>query len=123
MNGWLSYSAAFACASGAAALCYMAAFSVIMSSHGFGIAGMIALLLVMPITAGLVTIGAAYFAFAKRSFSIQEWAQGGAMVLLVPAMCLVLAVARAISEVWATILFLTTLFVGGRLMIKRASCD
>lgn len=120
MKSWLAYSAAFACALGAAALCYMAAFYALMSGSGFGVAGFILLAVICPVLAGLIVFGAAFSAFAKRSLDIASWAQGLAFVAVVTSLCFGLIVGDVLDEVLAAFLLVTVLFFGGRMMIMRA---
>ena len=120
MKSWLAYSAAFACALGAAALCYMAAFYALMSGSGFGVAGFILLAVICPVLAGLIVFGAAFSAFAKRSLDIASWAQGLAFVAVVTSLCFGLTVGDVLDEVLAAFLLVTVLFFGGRMMIMRA---
>ena len=120
MKSWLAYSAAFACALGAAALCYMAAFYALMSGSGFGVAGFILLAVICPVLAGLIVFGAAFSAFAKRSLDIASWAQGLAFVAVVTSLCFGLIVGDVLEEVFSALLLVTVLFFGGRMMIMRA---
>ena len=120
MKSWLAYSAAFACALGAAALCYMAAFYALMSGSGFGVAGFILLAVICPVLAGLIVFGAAFSAFAKQSLDIASWAQGLAFVAVVTSLCFGLIVGDVLDEVLAAFLLVTVLFFGGRMMIMRA---
>ena len=120
MKSWLAYSAAFACALGAAALCYMAAFYALMSGSGFGVAGFILLAVICPVLAGLIVFGAAFSAFAKQSLDIASWAQGLAFVVVVTSLCFGLIVGDVLDEVLAAFLLVTVLFFGGRMMIMRA---
>ena len=120
MKSWLAYSAAFACALGAAALCYMAAFYALMSGSGFGVAGYILLAVICPVLAGLIVFGAAFSAFAKQSLDIASWAQGLAFVVVVTSLCFGLTVGDVLDEVLAAFLLVTVLFFGGRMMIMRA---
>jgi hypothetical protein len=120
VKSWLAYSAAFACALGAAALCYMAAFYALMSGSGFGVAGFILLAVICPVLAGLIVFGAAFSAFAKQSFDIASWAQGLAFVVVVTSLCFGLIVGDVLDEVLAAFLLVTVLFFGGRMMIMRA---
>jgi len=120
VKSWLAYSAAFACALGAAALCYMAAFYALMSGSGFGVAGFILLAVICPVLAGLIVFGAAFSAFAKRSLDIASWAQGLAFVAVVTSLCFGLTVGDVLDEVLAAFLLVTVLFFGGRMMIMRA---
>jgi len=120
VKSWLAYSAAFACALGAAALCYMAAFYALMSGSGFGVAGFILLAVICPVLAGLIVFGAAFSAFAKQSLDIASWAQGLAFVVVVTSLCFGLIVGDVLDEVLAAFLLVTVLFFGGRMMIMRA---
>jgi hypothetical protein len=120
VKSWLSYSAAFACALGAAVLCYMAAFYALMSGSGFGVAGFILLAVICPVLAGLIVFGAAFSAFAKQSLDIASWAQGLAFVVVVTSLCFGLIVGDVLDEVLAAFLLVTVLFFGGRMMIMRA---
>ena len=120
MKSWLAYSAAFACALGAAALCYMAAFYALMSDSGFGVAAFILLAVICPVLAGLIVFGAAFSAFAKQSLDIASWAQGLAFVVVVTSLCFGLIVGDVLDEVLAAFLLVTVLFFGGRMMIMRA---
>lgn len=120
MKSWLLYSAAFACALGAAVLCYMAAFYALMSGSGFGVAGFILLAVICPVLAGLIVFGAAFSAFAKQSLDIASWAQGLAFVVVVTSLCFGLIVGDVLDEVLAAFLLVTVLFFGGRMMIMRA---
>ena len=120
MKSWLAYSAAFACALGAAALCYMAAFYALMSGSGFGVAGFILLAVICPVLAGLIVFGAAFSAFAKQSLDLASWAQGLAFVAVVTSLCFGLIVGDVLDEVLAAFLLVTVLFFGGRMMIMRA---
>ena len=120
MKSWLAYSAAFACALGAAALCYMAAFYALMSGSGFGVAGFILLAVICPVLAGLIVFGAAFSAFAKQSLDLASWAQGLAFVAVVTSLCFGLIVGDVLEEVFSALLLVTVLFFGGRMMIMRA---
>ena len=120
MKSWLAYSAAFACALGAAALCYMAAFYALMSGSGFGVAGFILLTVICPVLAGLIVFGAAFSAFAKQSLDLASWAQGLAFVAVVTSLCFGLIVGDVLEEVFSALLLVTVLFFGGRMMIMRA---
>ena len=123
MKDWLAYSGAFACAVGAALLCYMAAFYVIMTGYGFGFAGFVILAVIGPVLAGLVTFGITYFAFSKQRIDLQGWAYALAFVAVTTAVCFGLLAADLLEEPQAAILLVAILFVGGRLMIKRTSND
>ena len=120
MKSWLAYSAAFACALGAAALCYMAAFYALMSGSGFGVAGFILLAVICPVLAGLIVFGAAFSAFSKQSLDLASWAQGLAFVAVVTSLCFGLIVGDVLEEVFSALLLVTVLFFGGRMMIMRA---
>ena len=97
MKSWLAYSGAFACASGAALLIYMAAFYALMTGSGSGVGGFILLAVICPVLAGLVAFGAAYFAFAKQSFDLQSWAVGVSAVAIATAGCFALIVADVLE--------------------------
>ena len=120
MQSWLAYSAAFAFALGAAALCYMAAFYALMSGSGFGVAGSILLAVICPVLAGLVVFGAAFSAFAQQSLDMASWAQGLAFVAVATAVCFGLIVGDVLEEIFAMLLLVAVLFFGGRMMIMRA---
>jgi hypothetical protein len=123
MKGWLAYSGAFACALGAAALCYMAAFNVLMSGSSYGMEGLILLAIILPVLAGLIVFGVTYTAFSGQSLDMASWAQGLAFVAFVTAAFFGLVIGGVLEEGYAMIVMGLLLFFGGRMMIVRATRD
>jgi hypothetical protein len=121
VKSWLAYSGSFACALGAAALCYFAGFYTIMTGASDGIPAFFLFVIIVPVAAGLVTFGVTYLAFTKHSFGLAGWAQGIAFVALASAVYVGLIVGNVVEGLVATILLVLLLFAGGRWMTQRAA--
>jgi hypothetical protein len=121
VKDWLAYSGAFACALGMAALCYMAAFRTLMSGASYGFGGFVLLAVVLPLLAGLVAFGTAFIGFGGRRFDVQGWVLGFAFVALAAALAFGLIVVDVLEEIAATVLLVVVVYVGGLIMVTRAS--
>jgi hypothetical protein len=119
VKGWLTYCGAFALAIGAAMICYLAAFTMLMSSYGYGIGGFILLAVICPAVAGLVTFGVSYAAFSQHPFGLQGWLNALALVVVATALGFGLIVSGVLEESVAALALLAILFTGGRVMITR----
>lgn len=121
MAGWLSYSGAYACAFGAAALCYMAAFYELMTGYGYGIAGFILLAVIIPVSVAFVVFGFSYYAFSKRRFGLAGWAQGLSMLAVATAACFALGFTGALDGPLLFIFLVVTTYLGGWMMVRRGT--
>jgi hypothetical protein len=119
VKDWAAYIAAFACAFGAAVLCYMAAFDALMSGYGYGISGFVLLAIICPAMTGFVTFGVIYTAVSEQGMSGPGWAYAFSFLAVSTAVFFGLVMTDTIPEAPAALLLTVVLFVGGRLMISR----
>ena len=118
MKSWLAYCGAFALALAAAAMVYAASFAALMTGAS---GGMAAFVIFVPMTVALIVFGVSYGVFSGHAFSAEGWLIAGGFVYLTAFSTFILIAQDVLEEPLATLLLIAILFVGGRLLLKRAS--
>jgi len=121
MRGWLPYAAAFGLALASAIGGYFVGFMSVMSGVSIGMAGLFAVVILFPLMAAYAVFVVSYAAFADHWIGWLNGLVGAAFVFAVALACFVLVTQDLLEEVPAAILMALILFVGGRLLLKRAS--
>ena len=121
MKSWLAYCGAFALALAAAAMVYAASFAALMTGASGGMAAFVIFVIFVPMTVALIVFGVSYGVFSGHAFSAEGWLIAGGFVYLTAFSTFILIAQDVLEEPLATLLLIAILFVGGRLLLKRAS--
>lgn len=119
MKSWLSYSFAFVGSIGAWGVLFLAAFSVVMTGAGMGMAGFIFLALMCPVLGALLVFGLVFGQVSGRFFNAQEWLYAFSFVVVVAVFFYTLLVVGYLDEMLTDILLAVSLFFGGRYLLQR----
>ena len=120
MTEWLAYILAFAIGLGVAAICYFAAFSLVMGQTvSLSVAGFVGLVVILPMMAGAAVFGLVYPRWSQVRLTGGDWVNGAAFTFTATVMCAGLILSRAMGELAALMLLIALLFAGGRVLLAR----
>ncbi|MEJ8561071.1 hypothetical protein QTO30_07420 [Yoonia sp. GPGPB17] len=128
MRDWLPYTAAF----GLALLSTFGGFALgvrtVMSGYGYDVPAFFAVVFLLPVIVGYGVFVISYAAFSDRWLGWVNATVGAVLVVAVTTGCFLLikelAEHHVLYSTWINVflmLILVCLFVGGRLLLKRAS--
>lgn len=100
---------------------YFAGFTALMTGASWGMAGFVGLVVLAPTAVALVVFGVSYGVFLGHQLNAARWLMAFGFVFFVVVVSFVLIALDVLEELPATLLMMVTLFVGGRLLLKRAS--
>ena len=120
MKDRLGYIGAFACGLCVAAALYYFAFRLVMSGAMTpSVVGFVGMVIIMPMMAGLVVFGVIYPRLSGVVLTGSDRLVAFAFTLITTIFFTSLLLARVLEQQLVMLVFLATLFVGGRILLQR----